>query len=163
MCSRTALSSAAGRRLGVVASQLGHRQGEAAVQSEPAANSVLITALAFAGGAALAYSYDKYGYPRAPASAVPIPGTEPKGEEDEGDEDEGRQVVGSGPLTGPASLLEVHESGWVAPSSPSKAVSAVPDFARSAVTFVIDLAAKPAATMSDIPVQIHSSHLAHWW
>ena len=61
-------------------------------------------------------------------------------------------IVGSGPLTGPATLLEVHESGWVAPASPSKAIAAVPDFARSAVTFVIDLAAKPAATMSDIPV-----------
>jgi hypothetical protein len=92
--------------------------------------------------------YDKYGYPRAPASAVPVPGTEPNEEEEDGD----AQAVGSGPLTGPATLLEIHESGWVAPASPSTAIVAVPDFARSAVTFVIDLAAKPAATMSDIPV-----------
>jgi hypothetical protein len=95
--------------------------------------------------------YDKYGYPRAPASAVPVPGTEVAAAEEE-EEDGEVGIVGSGPLTGPATLLEVHESGWVAPASPSKAIAAVPDFARSAVTFVIDLAAKPAATMSDIPV-----------
>jgi hypothetical protein len=147
--------SAPRRRLGTLRSQLIPQPPLAA---EPAANSALIAALAFAGGAALAYSYDKTGYPRAPASAVPVPGTEPAEAEAEGDEDDG--TVGSGPLAGPAGLLEVHESGWVAPQAPSTAITAAPDFSRSAVTFVIDLAAKPAATMSDVPpFDLNNAHI----
>ena len=86
---------------------------------------------------------------------MPVPGSEEAKEEERKKEQEevAAGIVGSGPLTGPAKLLEVHESGWVAPDSPSEAIAAVPDFARSAVTFVIDLVAKPAATMSDTPVR----------
>ena len=40
-----------------------------------AAKTAFITAAAAAVGAAIAWSYDKTGYPRAPLSAVPVPGS----------------------------------------------------------------------------------------
>ena len=150
MCTR-APPPAGRRRLSAVAL---HLQSPLVAQTPAAGSPVLITALAFVGGAALAYSYEKYGYPRFPGSAVPVPDSEKAKEEErkKKQKDAAAEIVGSGPLTGPAKLLDVHESGWVAPDSPSQTILAVPDFARSAVTFVIDLVAKPAATMSDTPV-----------
>jgi hypothetical protein len=69
-------SSPAQHRLSALSSQLDpQQQQQQPLAAEPAANSALITAAAFVGGAALAFSYDKYGYPRAPASAVPVPGS----------------------------------------------------------------------------------------
>ena len=64
-------SSPAQCRLSALSSQLDpQQQQQQPLAAEPAANSALITAAAFVGGAALAFSYDKYGYPRAPASAA---------------------------------------------------------------------------------------------
>ena len=58
-----------------------------------------------------------------------------------------------------ARLLEVNESGWVTPTSLSTQPAA-PDFSRSFVTFKIDLAAKPSATMSDIPpYNLNNGHI----
>eukprot|EP01045_Picozoa_sp_COSAG04_P000624 COSAG04_NODE_16_length_40397_cov_59.653677_3_plen_314_part_00 len=70
-----------------------------------------------------------------------------------GDSAEGADEAGA------ARLLEVNESGWVTPASLST-LPAAPDFSRSFVTFKIDLAAKPSATMSDIPpYNLNNGHI----
>ena len=149
--------SAVHRRLGAIASQLSAPPSAAPspLTAHPtSAKELAITAVAAAVGAAIAFSYDKYGLPRTPGSSVPRPGSPSAIADAEDASAAASAMVGSSPLTGPAGLLEVHGSGWVAPASfgtPSDADGAI-DFARSAVTFRIDLAAKPAATMSAFPL-----------
>eukprot|EP01043_Picozoa_sp_COSAG02_P021578 COSAG02_NODE_1099_length_14585_cov_19.264669_12_plen_467_part_00 len=64
---------AAVRRLNSVANAL---SAPAAVEPAGASGSTALIAVSAAlGGAAIAYSYDRYGYPRAPSSAVPVPGS----------------------------------------------------------------------------------------
>ncbi len=67
------ISPGALRRLTSVANAL---SAPAAVELADASGSTALIAVAAAlGGAAIAYSYDRYGYPRAPSSAVPVPGS----------------------------------------------------------------------------------------
>jgi hypothetical protein len=48
-------------------------------------------------------------------------------------------------------VMSPRQSGWVAPEKPCETTAGGIDFSRSRVTFRIDLAMKPSATMSDEP------------
>ena len=100
---RAMSSSASSRRLRGVAEALAPQPSV-----EPASAKELgIAAVSLAAGAAIAYSFEKFGYPRAPMTATPVPGIAAEEEEEaEAEEADEPAVTSPSPVGGPVEALD---------------------------------------------------------